>query len=417
MTVSAQMSPSEWIARESRDAAGQWAYWLVLASLLPIGLVPGSPLSLYHAVAIPLAAIGLGIAGRVAVAAVVWSSAAFAIGLYGAVAMFGASLAPVWSAVHFIAPYLVLAGAAAVPDRDRLLRAMVGLSSVLTAVTWLTTIVSGRPTLSVDGGRRFVLGQVIPIFVADAQVNNWGSILVAGALASALVLWKPVAVSMRTKFVAILNSIAVAGVIAISGSRTTTFVAGLIASVVVLQVARGRVQLARRHRTLLSLFVALLLLPLLAMTLQSTLGNVRVRATLEAVQEGDYDQPFAGRDERLLAMAEDIMRDPLLGTSFRGFAVRHPEFADSSPHNQWVGAAHKVGVPMAIVYLVGVIWLVRRGVYGWRWLALAVVFVLGATYDVLTAPVSGVWLLLVLLAGARTEELDRVSPVSDLPAC
>lgn len=368
---------------------------LALLALVPLGMpVAGRPVALYHVLAVPLALGATSRLHRVNRRILSFCAVAIGIALLGALLTADGSIAPLLSAYHFVAPYLVLVAFLSVSDIRRFLLYASSIGAVVSAATFLGFVLSGRMVLSVDGSVRYSIAEYFPFLAGNAQVNSWSAMLVASSLVSALAL-EYRRCTGRYRWFALAGLILPFLVISLSGSRANMFALAIVGVSIFARVISGGFIKFRRNR-LRSQLIAIGLSFLVALSFSNGVQeDPRVRLTIESAGTGDFSSQFAGRDTRLAAMAEDLAMSPVIGTAFRDFSSR-PALEGSSPHNQWVGSMHKVGIPLGILYSLGIVVLHRRARPYPALLSLLTVGILGSFYDVLTAPPGGLWFLALI---------------------
>ena len=144
-----------------------------------------------------------------------------------------------------------------------------------------------------------------------------------------------------------------------------------------------------------------------------------------AVETGDWVGYSAGRLAMYRDELEDLARNPLVGTGFRGFWLYHEHDYDDpvglSPHQQYLGAAWKMGIPAALFYF-AFLWHAFTPLYRlararrspnvflglWR-LALVYLAVFCNIQDALTFVGTGSMLMLLLGGAAAVERHQQLA--------
>lgn len=141
--------------------------------------------------------------------------------------------------------------------------------------------------------------------------------------------------------------------------------------------------------------------------------------TVQAIREGQAADVASGRDRLAWLMLSDLKRSPVVGTGFGDFQRFHTAkdtmWVESSPHNTYLGAVHKMGVPIGLSYLLlllrSVPLYVRSSLRGGsslgRPLALSVAIGLLPFMDALTTPVLGGFILLLFGVMSATGDGER----------
>lgn len=382
---------------------------LVVASLLPVQVrVGGFPISPHHLLAAPALLVALLCRAPFVGTTVALLSSMAAVAGYG-VASGYQDLSPAYSFLHFAAVYATIPLLLRIAERDRR-RTLRAVSTLGTAVVWSTAwavALEGRVTIDVIGARSFAIGSLLPNVAGEGQVNTWGSMLLAIVVIQLMAVQEQAWLTRVSRLVALSN--VVLGILLISGSQSR---GNSAAAIVVILLAGLR---RREDSTRVRVFAVLAILPLVLGAVTVASQQSRIVAELDRIATGEAAL-FRGRDDRVQAMLEDVASSPLVGTAFRDFewsaSVRGSELASSSPHNQWLGAAHKLGIPLAVAYLAFLASAAKRLARGdehrgWRRAVGLLVLGLGLVYDVLTAFPSGSWMIVaVALAGGVRASTD-----------
>ena len=232
-------------------------------------------------------------------------------------------------------------------------RAQVALLAVVMAGYWrIGTMTTESVNPMGVGVRAFSAGlwdEDVRIY-GLGQVNTTAGIL---ALATPIFLYR---VSTTTNVVAKAAWVALIGVswfaIVEAASRGGLATVGLfvVAALFVRGAQTGRVALIRNL-----MVVAVIALGVGTQTQRILDSSQKFQQTVNNVREGQISAVSSGRDFLLYLMVEDIRADPLTGTRFQGFALRHSDLgqhvAESSPHNTYVGPIFKGGLLVGVPYL------------------------------------------------------------------
>ena len=199
-----------------------------------------------------------------------------------------------------------------------------------------------------------------------------------------------------------------------SGSRGA--IVACVTFLVVALVSRGSTSGTMSY--LQRLVVAIVLAIIIASQGAAILAlSPKYAKTVQAIRDGQAAEVSSGRDRLAWLMLSDLKQSPVVGTGFGDFRRFHTErdtmWIDSSPHNAYLGALHKMGIPIGFSYLflllrsfpLYVRSSLRGGSFLGRPLALSVAIGLLPFIDALTTPVLGGSML--LLFGIMSAVGDR----------
>lgn len=136
-----------------------------------------------------------------------------------------------------------------------------------------------------------------------------------------------------------------------SGSRGALVTAGLFMALLFLASERGLAGISVGKLTL-TIALSFLVLSQSQLILDA---SPKYSRTIAELQAGNTETVTSGRDEINALSVEDILRSPLVGTAFGDFGRFHTAadtpWVSSSPHNTFLGAVHKLGIPLGVGYL------------------------------------------------------------------
>lgn len=137
-----------------------------------------------------------------------------------------------------------------------------------------------------------------------------------------------------------------------SGSRGAVVTVGLFFALLFLAARRSVSAIS-----LPKLFVTLALSLLVISQAQAILdASPKYSRTITQLSEGETGAVTSGRDQINALSLDDIARSPIVGSAFGDFERFHT-FADtpwvnSSPHNTYLGAVQKMGIPLGLGYFI-----------------------------------------------------------------
>jgi len=403
--------------------------WMVALTIVPVGF---RTLGTELAVADFVAPVGLGWLflrwstlrqvhpelGRFArVATLV---AALAVASWASIALFVPRVSPVATLLtmgFFLRSLLVamvILGVVAIdPQRARSLfaRTIVLVSLVLSS----SAILSGG-SIRREFRSDFTNGTVVQVrstffgynLYGQGQVNSY-SLYFSLAVAMAVMLAATRSQSAIWRLSAAVSGILSLYVVLQAGSRTGILFLLVYAALVMKRVGKNRVQAMGLPIVLVFTIVAIQAPSLLG--LPSILSD-RL-AGLTAADVGNVEELSNGRLFQARQMMNDLSRSPLVGTGFFDFDLYHAGSLDveGSPHNQWLGAAHKMGIPAGILYTYFFLLAALRSRTSLMSAALWAGIAACVVIDGVTVPVTAV-LLSMIMAIALFAPTDSPEPAS-----
>lgn len=222
------------------------------------------------------------------------------------------------------------------------------------------------------------------------------------------------------RVVAAVGFVAAVALVFISLSRQSALAMGIFLAIVGLRVVLV-------HPAQGLVFASMAILSALALIASGVVDpdrwTDRLRWTNEGIETGDLSLLSTGRTEIWSYLAKMIASSPVFGTGFLGWGFQSEELGQPawieqglSPHNQWLGTVWRMGFLPAIPYFLGLALIVGRIFAARAWggsswtlksLVFVVLFVLAMTQDILTYPLTGY--LLLLLVGALYADTRRAS--------
>lgn len=195
----------------------------------------------------------------------------------------------------------------------------------------------------------------LPLF-GLGQVNTFAVLVAIGACAAFLC-----GIDSRSSVLVRSISIAVAFASSVvclqSGSRSGVLVLAAFGTLTLRRLAK------RPSHFVLT--IGFFFLGTLAVLSPSTLGlpsltSERLQERLSVSQLSNIDAFSSGRSHIYARVMSDLFRSPIVGTGFGDFDLFHStETLLDSPHNQWLGAFHKMGLLGGIPYVLLIWWLLK----------------------------------------------------------
>lgn len=231
---------------------------------------------------------------------------------------------------------------------------------------------------------------------ASGQVNLFSYWLGVGACAG-FIYWSNGEGSSAMRRATLGVSLAIALILVQTGSRTGLM---LLAAFAILEIAVRRRSAVSTAGMLMTISIAVVLISWPTLFGFTDLISERVKNRLAFSEVGNIDRFSSGRAQFVNEMLLDIARSPIFGTGFSDFELFPRTQKLGSPHNQWIGAFHKMGILGGCVYMRAVFQLafgarVHSRAPSVRNLIVAC-FVTALVLDSLTAPVTAIQIALLM---------------------
>lgn len=346
----------------------------------------------------------------------------------------GSPLRLAFSAGYFFAPYLTFfAGYCLLRRHDDLVRVLGLMSWIFALVAALITaslVADGLPVRIERIGR---MGEYIGPGSALAGsllglplYATWGVISLAVFYATMLAV-----VCVRLRYLPPRDPIAFLGLAGglvcllylVAGALSRTVATGVTVFVVIFlsDILRGRQ--ARRWilGAMIPLGLGLVVVALLfGQRVLASDWSALARRNVASLQAARLDAFTSGRLVLVAAAVQDLADRPFTGSGFGGFREGIDKY-NSSPHNQYLTAAWKMGLPAAIFYFLFLYRCVanlyrlkqaedERSIYHGLW-ALVMAYGLGfcLTWDVFLVPITGAFLMFLFGGFARLVRVEATS--------